>query len=218
MTAPPVGARTYVLLSVLTLVAGYGDAVAFFGFGVFTANMTGNTVLLGGAIAGRIFGALPGDIGVTLPLISLVAFVAGAIAAALLLGGGTNFRRRALWLLSAVVALLAVTALLQRGHAPRTLSVALLSTVMGLQSLLAVRSGVGGVSTTYVTGTIVHAIDTLLGRRERSGAARAEGQANAGVWAIYLAGAFAGTAGLRLLGAGALWVPAAMVALLTAVV
>ncbi|MGB8518859.1 MAG: YoaK family protein [Candidatus Tumulicola sp.] len=218
MTAPPIGARTYVVLGALTLVAGYGDAVAFFGFGVFTANMTGNTVLLGGAIAGRVFGALPGNIGVTLPLISVVAFVGGALAAALLLRGRANFRRRALWLLSAVAALLAVTALLQRGHAPRTLSVALLSIVMGLQSLLAVRSGVGGVSTTYVTGTIVHAIDTLLGRPEPDAVARSEGRANAGVWMVYLAGAFAGTAGLRLLGAGALWVPAGMVALLTAVV
>ncbi len=218
MTAPPIGARTYVLLAVLTLVAGYGDAVAFFGFGVFTANMTGNTVLLGGAIAGRIFGALPGDIGVTLPLISLVAFAGGAITAALLLRGRANFRWHALWLLAAVAALLAVTALLQRGHAARALSVALLSIVMGLQSLLAVRSGVGGVSTTYVTGTIVHAIATLLGRRDPDAVARSEGRANAGVWMLYFAGAFAGTAGLRLLGAGALWVPAGMVALLTAVV
>lgn len=218
MTARVAGTRTYVLLSCLTLVAGYGDAVAFFGFGVFTANMTGNTVLLGGAIAGRIFGPVPGAIGVTLPLLSLAAFVAGGIAAALLLRSLADFRRHALVLLLAVAALLAVTALLQRGHTPRTVSVALLSAVMGLQSLLAVRSGVGGVSTTYVTGTIVHAIDTLLGRREPNAVARGEGRANAAVWALYLAGAFAGTAGLRLLGPGALWVPAGMVVLLTAVV
>jgi len=218
VTAPPIGARTYVLLAVLTLVAGYGDAVAFFGFGVFTANMTGNTVLLGGAIAGRIFGALPGDIGVALPFVSLATFVAGAIAAAVLLRGRANVRRSTLWLLSTVAALLAATAFLQRDHASRTLLVALLSGVMGLQSLLAVRSGVGGVSTTYVTGTIVHAVDTLLGPRERDRRARSEGRANAAVWALYLSGAFAGAAGLRLAGAGALWVPAAMVALLTAVV
>lgn len=218
MTAPATGTRTYVLLAGLTLVAGYGDAVAFFGFGVFTANMTGNTVLLGGAIAGRFFGRLPGDIGLTLPALSLAAFSAGAVAAATLLRGRTGSRRHAASLLLAVAALLAVTAWLQRGDAPRTLSVALLSAVMGLQSLLAVRSGVGGVSTTYVTGSIVHAIDTFLRGPERDAVARTESRANAGVWTLYLAGAFAGTAGLRLLGPNALWLPAAVVALLTAVV
>lgn len=218
MTAPAIGARTYILLSVLTLVAGYGDAVAFFGFGVFTANMTGNTVLLGGAVAGRFFGSLPGDIGIVLPVLSLVAFSGGGIAAALFLRGRSVRRKHAFVLLIAVVALLAATALLQRGTAPRSLSIALLSVVMGVQSLLAVRSGVGGVSTTYVTGTMVHAIDTLLGRPAGDAIALREGRANAGVWALYLAGAFGGTAGLRLLGPQALWVPAAMVALLMAVV
>lgn len=218
MTAPAIGARTYLLLSCLTLVAGYGDAVAFFGFGVFTANMTGNTVLLGGAIAGTIFGRLPGEIGLALPALSLVAFSLGGVAAAALLRVDADRRRRAIWLLLAVAALLALTAMLQRWTVPRTLSVALLSAVMGLQSLLAVRSGVGGVSTTYVTGSIVHAIDTLLRGTGSGDAARSEGRANAGAWALYLTGAFAGTAGLRLLGPGALWVPAGMVALLTAVV
>jgi uncharacterized membrane protein YoaK (UPF0700 family) len=217
VTAPAIGARTYLLLSCLTLVAGYGDAVAFFGFGVFTANMTGNTVLLGGAIAGRIFGRVPGDIGLALPALSLIAFSLGGIAAAVLLGFRGDLRRRSSALLLAVAALLALTALLQRWDAPRTLSVALLSAVMGLQSLLAVRFGVGGVSTTYVTGSIVHAIDTLL-RGAGGDGARSEGRASAGAWALYLTGAFAGTAGLRLLGPGALWVPAGMVALLTAVV
>ncbi len=218
MTSPAAGARTYVLLSCLTLVAGYGDAVAFFGFGVFTANMTGNTVLLGGAIAGRIFGRVPGDIGVALPALSLVAFSLGGIASAALLRVRADARRLAIVLLLTVAALLALTALLQRGEASRALCVALLSAVMGLQSLLAVRFGVGGVSTTYVTGSIVHAIDTLLRGPAGNDVARSEGRASAGAWALYLTGAFAGTAGLRLLGPGALWVPAGMVALLTAVV
>ena len=209
--------RTYPLLFCLTLVAGYGDAVAFFGFGVFTANMTGNTVLLGGAIAGRFFGRPPGDIGIVLPLISVACFVAGAVAAAPLLRKPANARRRAFTLLFIVAALLGTTAELQRFAVPHAVSVALLSVVMGLQSILAVRAGVEGVSTTYVTGSIVRAVSDLFGRPAESRGLRTEARTNVAVWALYLTGAFAGTAGLRLLGSGALWVPAAVVALLPAV-
>ncbi|MGA8534191.1 MAG: DUF1275 family protein, partial [Candidatus Tumulicola sp.] len=83
----PSSLRLYVLLFGLTLVAGYGDAVAFFALGVFTANMTGNTVLLGGAIVGRFLAPLPGSIGLALPALSLAAFVAGALSAARFLRG-----------------------------------------------------------------------------------------------------------------------------------
>ena len=63
---------TLVLLS-LTFTTGMIDAVSFLALGrVFTANMTGNVVLLGFGIAGA--GGLP----VLAPLVSLAAFVAGA--------------------------------------------------------------------------------------------------------------------------------------------
>src|ERR1700757_420797 len=62
---------------VLTFTTGLVDAVSYLGLGhVFTANMTGNVVLLGFGIAGA--GGLP----VLAPAISLLAFAVGAI------GGG----------------------------------------------------------------------------------------------------------------------------------
>src|ERR1700730_4742059 len=60
-------------LLVLTFTTGLVDAVSYLGLGhVFTANMTGNIVLLGFGIAGS--GGLP----VVAPLVSLGAFLAGA--------------------------------------------------------------------------------------------------------------------------------------------
>ena len=60
-------------LLVLTFTTGLVDAASYLGLGhVFTANMTGNVVLLGFGIAGS--GGLP----VLAPLISLAAFLAGA--------------------------------------------------------------------------------------------------------------------------------------------
>src|SRR5438874_2476016 len=60
-------------LLVLTFTTGLVDAVSYLGLGhVFTANMTGNVVLLGFGIAGS--GGLP----VVAPLVSLGAFLVGA--------------------------------------------------------------------------------------------------------------------------------------------
>src|SRR5690349_12569634 len=60
-------------LLTLTFTTGLIDAVSYLGLGhVFTANMTGNVVLLGFGIAGS--GGLP----VLAPIVSLAAFVVGA--------------------------------------------------------------------------------------------------------------------------------------------
>src|SRR2546430_4561392 len=60
-------------LLVLTFTTGLVDAVGYLGLGrVFTANMTGNIVLLGFGVAGS--GGLP----VLAPLVSLGAFLLGA--------------------------------------------------------------------------------------------------------------------------------------------
>jgi len=86
-----------VALLALTLVTGLVDAVSYLGLGhVFTANMTGNVVLLGFAVAGA-----PG-LSVARSLTSLIAFLSGAV-----LGGrlgieiASTSRRR--WLLTVSV-------------------------------------------------------------------------------------------------------------------
>src|SRR5437867_9685930 len=62
-----------VALIALTFTTGLIDAVSYLGLGrVFTANMTGNIVLLGFGIAGS--GGLP----VVAPVVSLGAFLAGS--------------------------------------------------------------------------------------------------------------------------------------------
>src|SRR5437763_7805131 len=66
-------------LLALTFTTGLVDAVSYLGLGrVFTANMTGNVVLLGFGIAGS--GGLP----IVAPLLSLAAFVLGSSLGGLL--------------------------------------------------------------------------------------------------------------------------------------
>jgi uncharacterized membrane protein YoaK (UPF0700 family) len=213
-------ARLLVLLSAFTLVAGYSDAVAFFGLGVFTANMTGNTVLLGGALAARFVPHLPVASSLELPAISLVCFTLGAALAALALRGETGRPPvRSMAVAGLAAALLAGAALLfsRDGGARLTpLCVAMLSGMMGLQSVVAVRLGVTGVSTTYVTGTLVTAILDIFGAAPPA-PQRREAAANAWTWALYLAGACAGTSSMGWLGDRALWPAAVVVALLIAV-
>jgi uncharacterized membrane protein YoaK (UPF0700 family) len=110
--------RVYVLLFGLTLVAGYADAVAFFSLGVFTANMTGNTVLLGGAIAGRFVPHLPGSIGLALPVLSLSSFVGAAwVAARFLQGERGRPPVRTAFVVAALAVMLAIAALMQHWSA-----------------------------------------------------------------------------------------------------
>jgi len=66
--------RLLVTLLVLTFVTGIVDAVSFLGLGhVFTANMTGNVVLLGFALAGAT------GLSAARSMLSLLAFLAGAV-------------------------------------------------------------------------------------------------------------------------------------------
>ena len=206
--------RVVAMLIVMTLAAGYADVVAFLALGSFTANMTGNTVLLGAAIAGRFVPQLAGRIGWEAPALSLACFAAGVACAVALLRLAD--RERVAWLdasvLGAVALLVAAAAATQRwgGAELRMLDVALLSLAMGAQSVVAVRAGVPGVTTTFVTGTILHAVSEFeSGPRER-----AEGLANAAVWASYLAGAIAGAFALHALGSNALWLTALAMACL----
>jgi uncharacterized membrane protein YoaK (UPF0700 family) len=144
-----------VTLAALTVVSGFVDALSFLGLGhVFTANMTGNVVLLGFAAAGA-----PGfSIGAS--LCALAAFVVGAVI------GGRMARRvhplRRL-LLTAMVIEAACTA----GAAvvagmvptvgsgwPRYTVIALLAVAVGQRNTAVRRFGIPDMTTTVLTSAL----------------------------------------------------------------
>jgi uncharacterized membrane protein YoaK (UPF0700 family) len=141
-----------VTLAALTVVSGFADAVSFLGLGhVFTANMTGNVILLGFAAAGA-----PGfSMGPS--LCALVAFVVGAIA------GGQLARRveplRNLLLLAMVIeAACTAAAAIVAGMVPavgsgwpRYAIIALLAVAVGQRNAAVRRVGVPDMSTTVLT-------------------------------------------------------------------
>jgi uncharacterized membrane protein YoaK (UPF0700 family) len=143
-------------LLALTFTTGLVDAVSLLGLGrVFTANMTGNVVLLGFAIAGT------GGFSVEATLTSLLAFVVGAGAAARL--GRRLDPPRHGWLFPALgveVTLVVVAAILATGLTPTTdtdlryVVIALLAAAMGARNAAVRGLGVRDLSTTVLTMTL----------------------------------------------------------------
>ena len=144
-----------VTLAALTVVSGFIDAVSFLGLGhVFTANMTGNVLLIGFAAAGA------AGFSLTASLCALGAFLAGAVA-----GGRLALRFRPVrnLLLVAMVIEAACTAAaatvagtmpaVSSGW-PRYTVIALLAGGVGLRNSAVRRMGVPDMSTTVLTTTL----------------------------------------------------------------
>ncbi|MGD9570640.1 MAG: YoaK family protein [Thermoleophilia bacterium] len=158
MPAPAADERpALAALVALTAVTGLVDAASFLGLGqIFTANMTGNVVLLGFALGGADGFSIPAL------LTSIGAFVVGAAAggrAGVLMAG----RPRGRWLTAAVgaeVLLVAGAAVVALGLDPdpegprRYAMICLLGLGMGVRNATVRRMGVPGISTTVLTSTL----------------------------------------------------------------
>jgi uncharacterized membrane protein YoaK (UPF0700 family) len=142
-------------LLVLTFSTGTVDAASYLGLGhVFTANMTGNIVLLGFGIAGS--GGLP----VLAPLVSLLAFLAGSVLGARLAGSlslrALHLSRSLLVEVSAVglAALLAISVTVTPDALSGDVVIALLAFGMGARNATVKRIGFPDLTTTVLTMTL----------------------------------------------------------------
>jgi uncharacterized membrane protein YoaK (UPF0700 family) len=201
------------LLVLLTLTTGAVDASCFLHLGnVFSSVITGNLVLLGVAAA-TTSSSLAIHSGAALAGYSVGVLIGAPIATRRASGGET-------WPLSVTVTLVTEFCVLAAfsagweltggnpGSAVRLLLIAALSVAMGIQSA-AVRE-LGGMSTTYLTGTLTAVITELTTRDRRPGFAR-----SIGVLAAVVSGAVAG--GLVAEHAPA-WLPAVILTPLAVVV
>ncbi len=212
MTKP---SRSSAYLLALSLAAGVVDAVSYVGLGkVFTANMTGNTVLLGVALAR----GTGGD--AARAAAALGGFCAGAACGIALIGSDGPWPRiatSAFWLeVAALVALLALWA--AAGVDPVRYPLIVLSgVVMGAQSAAVRASDVEGVRTTYMTSTLVNAVARLVQRARRVPQAGDGPTLPGAAWATYGVGALGGAFAQRAWDAGAIAIPLAIVTAVTGV-
>ncbi len=150
--------RLSALLMVLTIIAGVIDAISVLGLGrVFTANMTGNTVFLGFALAG-----VPGFSPLR-SVAALAAFLVGAVVGGRLGVHLDRSRRRRLFTIAAVESsVLFAAALAARGYDSETLApvarlcalIALTAAAMGIRNATVRRLAVSDLTTTVLTLTL----------------------------------------------------------------
>ncbi len=152
-------------LLLLTWSSGFMDALSYLRSGVFTANMTGNTVVFG-------LGMFGADKSHVLPCaVSLTSFTTGSVIAALVLVRSRNDRRRDLRVGVALELPFVIVFGLLWMLTPRW-SLAVIATAacgLGIQSVAVRRLRISGVVTTFITGTITTAIVSLAtARRPRT--------------------------------------------------
>jgi uncharacterized membrane protein YoaK (UPF0700 family) len=144
------------LLVALTFVSGVVDAASYLKLGhVFVANMTGNVVFLGFAIAGA------GGLSVGSSLAALGSFLAGAFAGGFLAARNAEHRGRVLRAASAaqagIVAIALIVALAASeplGSGSRYALLITLAFAMGIQNASAQRLAIPELTTTVLTRTL----------------------------------------------------------------
>ena len=143
-----------VTLAALTVVSGFVDAVSFLGLGhVFTANMTGNVVLIGFAVAGA-----PG-FSLAASLCALACFLAGAVAGGRIIKVGSA---RTALLVAMVIetggvtaaALVASLVVAVGTGWPRYVVIGLLAASMGVRNAVVRHLGVPEMPTAVLTTTL----------------------------------------------------------------
>ncbi|KFI82942.1 YoaK family protein [Bifidobacterium psychraerophilum] len=145
-----------VMMIVATFATGIIDAVGYLGFDkIFTANMTGNVIVLGMGLAGN------DELPVMGPLIALAAFFIGALLCGRLLRnaeGGWSRPVRRFFLVEAIILLCAGLILLRVRLEPDSsvlyIFTFIVACVLGGQASAARKVGVKDVTTVVVTSTI----------------------------------------------------------------
>jgi uncharacterized membrane protein YoaK (UPF0700 family) len=181
-------------LILLTGSAGSIDAAIFLKSQVFTANMSGNTVILGLALA-RLESR-----SITMTLFALSGFCFGAALAAWIvkaLGSGRSWSHRLNrpLRLAAVILLAGGVAGSLPSQSAIPVAIALTAAAMGIQSASIQHLAVSGISTNVVTSTLTAAVTRLVNVLPFSHPAgtKIEGpQLHLSCWCSYLLGAVVG--------------------------
>lgn len=162
------------VLTALTVLSGLVDAVCYLGLGrVFTANMTGNVVVIGFAAAGAPGFSIPAS------LTSLLVFLAGAVAGGRLsqhLGKRSRALAVAIGCEAAFVSVAAVVAFAASTVAAgwgRYTTIAILAFAMGIRNAVIRKLAVPDMTTTVLTQTLTGlAADSFLAGGENTRAGR----------------------------------------------
>lgn len=186
----PLDRTVRAVLLALSFAGGTVDAATYLGIGhVFPANMTGNTVLMAIAVVRH------GDTELVRAAVALGAFCVGVAVGTLALRDTGRWPQTAALALGLEAGLLAIVLGSWEGFglSPRYWLIAIAAVAMGTQSAAVRALHLGGVSTTYVTGTLTTAVARLVARMTSAPPRAPASPALPGEsWIVYALGALAG--------------------------
>ena len=161
----------------LALVGGYADAVGFLTFNAFAGAMTGNTVLLGIALAAHKLADAAQSAGI------IAAFVVGVVVSILL--------RRATSV--AGILCLEMAAIILAALVPSLAAAPILALAMGLQNAAMTHFTGGTINTVFLTGNLQTLVHTVLTGQAQARTAEHQTIVLVGTfWLAYLTGIIAG--------------------------
>ncbi|OMF17593.1 hypothetical protein BK131_06450 [Paenibacillus amylolyticus] len=154
--------QKYAML-LLCMSAGMVDLIGYLGLGhVLTANMTGNIVLLGIAIARA------QEFVVLRSLLALIGFIAGNAIAAHMVGhvqtkNGWSSKVTAVFTVESILLLLFAIAMISPFSEQLSyLLIVILAIAMGMQTTAARRIGIAGISTTVLTNNLAAVVEDTV--------------------------------------------------------
>jgi uncharacterized membrane protein YoaK (UPF0700 family) len=175
--APTSSDNTIWQACLLAAVGGYADAVGFLTFNAFAGAMTGNTVLLGIALAADKLGDAAQSAGI------IAAFVVG-VTASILLRQVTSV---------AGILCLEMAAIMLAALMPSLAAAPVLAFAMGLQNTAMTHFTGGAINTVFLTGNLQTLARSVVNTPVEDRTARRETIALVGTfWFAYLAGIIAG--------------------------
>lgn len=212
--------QKYAML-LLCMSAGMVDVIGYLGLGhVLTANMTGNIVLLGIAIARA------QEFVVLRALLALIGFIAGNAIAAHMIGhvqtkNGWSSRVTTVFTVESILLLLFAIAMISPYSEQLSyLLIAILAAAMGMQTTAARRIGIAGISTTVLTNNLAAVVEdavSILQRlrhvniRSLVKALSADAYLRAGAVVVYLGGVILAAMLFHHVPMMAVWIPVLIV-------
>lgn len=190
--------RPTIDLFLLTWVAGVMDALSYLQAKVFTANMTGNTVVLGLSAAGPDRSRLP-NCALAIAAFAVGALISGVVLVRLAQADERHDMKFGTLMETPFAITFAGLWAIFRGAGPEWVVPAMIvasACALGIQSVAVRRLHMSGVVTTFITGTITTAIVSLLQRKEPGAHPQKEAQTSplmlSGMFVLYIVAAATG--------------------------
>ncbi|SNZ02626.1 Uncharacterized membrane protein YoaK, UPF0700 family [Terribacillus aidingensis] len=196
--------RDRMTILLLCAVAGVIDVIGYIGLShVFTANMTGNIVLLGIGVGDA------REVILSNAALALIGFIIGVAVAVFVKKTNTIL----FWEIILLILVAIVIQFTSIGGRVSAVVLFVLSAAMGMQTIAGRNLKIAGLSSTVLTSTLAALIEGIMLRiKKGSQKLSTDAYLRGGAIFLYLAGASAASLSLRLIGLTTIWLGIAILA------